>query len=417
MNHYNELTRDDDNNYVLFSPSYGMSGVRTAVNIMVFSIVVSVILLPINIDIFFIWLFVCSYFYKGEVESKMGSGYPCLEVGNVLGLVILYLIALPIAFVIYFVFLGGYVYVSELFIWEQGEGLVARLLGLLLFWFFYMLFLRNKKWDIRNLEWKKEFKTQELKMEVSRSTGREKNGNYEDFVKGLKSKFKPSKDIKDLKDIKDPVISKKRLGNFIEWLEKVSKDKDRNFDLIDSLIKNKKLEVLTPNMEVLFLLVTRLDAIVDIDFLDDFGMSVYMITEKSATHKFEFDDNKKWVNIINNKKVTCEVWEEIYDLDPSEFEASGLEAEELYLEEGNFHIPYNDKYKELYDNEDVYPTYDNNDYCLYLAQEAYFWTKDILINGDGFRFKEDEKEYLITLLMASYKPRLLKRIKDYSSLI
>ena len=42
----------------------------------------------------------------------------------------------------------------------------------------------------------------------------EKNGGYEDFVNSLSEKFTLPKDIKDVEQIKDPVISKKKTGEF-----------------------------------------------------------------------------------------------------------------------------------------------------------------------------------------------------------
>ena len=61
MNYYNKLTKDND--LVMFGASYEMSGVRTAVNIMIFSLIISIVMLPIDVVVFFIWIFfICSFF-------------------------------------------------------------------------------------------------------------------------------------------------------------------------------------------------------------------------------------------------------------------------------------------------------------------------------------------------------------------
>ncbi|MEO1945029.1 MAG: hypothetical protein ABGY11_12080, partial [Candidatus Thioglobus sp.] len=145
MNYYNELTKDK--NEVLFDPSYEMSGIRGAVKIMVFSMIASVVLLPSGTSTFFVCLFLCSYIYKGAVESKMGSGYPYLE--GYLGLLIRYLIAAPIAAVIHFVFFDGYEYLADLADLSQREGFFARLLVLFVAWISYMFLFRNNTWDNR----------------------------------------------------------------------------------------------------------------------------------------------------------------------------------------------------------------------------------------------------------------------------
>ena len=47
---------------------------------------------------------------------------------------------------------------------------------------------------------------------------------------------------------------------------------------------------------------------------------------------------------------------------------------------------------------------------LYCTVEVNYQDKEFNINGENFKFKESEKDYLAIILMASYKPSLLKRV-------
>ena len=331
MNYYNELTKDK--NEVLFSPSYSMSGVRGAVRIMVFSLIVSVISLPIGASIFFIWLFLCSYIYKGSVESQMGNGYPYLEAGDMIGLMIGYLIMIPIALGVYFLFLGGYEYLADLADLSQREGFFARLLVLFVAWISYMFLFRNNTWDDRNKEWIKEFEAQDQEIEKKEDEDREKNGTYENFLKNLDEKFTFPEDIKEKEEIKDPVISKKKLDNFIKWVNSLSKDNKR-LDLASLLNKNKKLEVIVPELSVLFSRIEKGPGAMEVKCLDNQDLSTYRIYDNSEYYDWEFSDNRKWVTIINNPNVTIEVCDDIYEdfIEDYAWDVSG--EGELYLEEG-----------------------------------------------------------------------------------
>ena len=406
MNYYNELTKDK--NEVLFDPSYEMSGIRGAVKIMVFSMIASVVLLPSGTSTFFVWLFLCSYIYKGAVESKMGSGYPYLE--GYLGLLIGYLIAASIAIVIHFVFFGAYVYLVSLFDLSHITGLAVRLLILLIIWISYMFLFRDNTWDGNNKEWIKKFAVQDLEIKEEEEESRKKNGTYEDFIKKLGKKFTLPKDIKGIEQIKDPVVSKKKLDNFIKWAYGSSKNNKRP-DLISFLNKSKKLEVVVPELSISISRIDKENGTMNIDLLDAylFTYRTYSIPE---TLYREFD-NRKWVAIINNPNITDETCDEIYGENYEDRRDYNLDFNDthlkVYLKDENLYIPYS-SYNEVYDDDEGY----SDDYgsCtnLYCIQNACFWEKNIIINGSKFKFKEDEKEHLITLLMASYKPSLLKRI-------
>ena len=398
MNYYNELTKDK--NEVLFDPSYEMSGIRGAVKIMVFSMIASVVLLPSGTSTFFVWLFLCSYIYKGAVESKMGSGYPYLE--GYLGLLIGYLIAAPIAAVIHFVFFGAYVYLVSLFDLSHITGLAVRLLILLIIWISYMFLFRDNTWDGNNKEWIKKFAVQDLEIKEEEES-RKKNGTYEDFIKKLGKKFTLPKDIKGIEQIKDPVVSKKRLDSFIKWVHSLSKDGKRP-NLANLLNNSKKLEFNVPKLSISINQIVKDQwSTSAIEILDE-ELSTYVIYNYSGGFNREFD-NKKWVTIINNPNVASEICDEIYG-EESWIDYDSVESEKIYLEDEDFYIPY-DLHKEVYDYDTGYYSGNINLYCI---QRVGFWRKDIIINGSKFKFKEDEEKHLVTLLMASYKPSLLKRI-------
>ena len=407
MNYYNKLTKDND--LVMFGASYEMSGVRTAVNIMIFSLIISIVMLPIDVVVFFIWIFLCAYIYKRAVESKMGDGYPHLEVGSILGLMIMYLIMMPASTLVYFAFFTGYEYLADLADLNQIEGFVARLSVLFVAWISHMFLFRDNTWDERNKEQIKEFAALNEEMEKDAEETRRKNGTYEDFIKKLNRKFTLPKDIKSTEQIKDPVVSKKKLDNFIKWGAYGLSKNNKRPDLISLLNKSKKLEVVVPELSISISRIDKENGTMNIDLLDAylFTYRTYSIPE---TLYREFD-NRKWVVIINNPNITDETCDEIYGENYEDRRDYNLDFNDthlkVYLKDENLYIPYS-SYNEVYDDDEGYS--DDGDITLYCIQKAHFWRNNIIINGSKFKFKEDEKEHLITLLMASYKPSLLKRI-------
>lgn len=412
MNKYNKLVEDGDR--VLFDSSRHMSGIRSAVNIMVFSLIAFVVLLPSHIDIFFIWLFLCSYVYKKSVESKIDNAYPYLEVGDMLGLSVNYLIMIPVAIGIHFVFYGGHWYLVNLIDLNQIEAFIVRVSMLLTVWVFYMFLFRDSKWDGRNKDWESDFiaQNQETEKEI------QKNGSYDDLVKRLKNlkrteklkgKFKLPRDIRGVEDIKTPVFTKKRLNGLIEWILQTSKDKERSLNLINSLIKSKKLSVVIPEVVVEIIQFDQESGEICLPFLGGSFISIYTIMEKQGGFAYSSDDNKQWVDIMNNPTITSEAMDGIFG-ECAWIEWSSMRDESRYLKDEDLYIPYVEGFEDFYDQEYRYPLDDSEN--LYCTQEAKFWKQDILINGDKFRFKKDEKDYLVALLLASYKPRLLNKIKE-----
>ena len=419
MNNYNELIKNQE--MVLFTPSYSMSGVRGAVNIIVWCVILSVLFLPSPISAFFMWLALCAYTYKGAVESKMGSGYPHLEALAAVGLAIYYLIYIPVAAIIYFVIGLGYAYLAGDYLGlEFLESLFLRVFVLIALWLFYMLLIRETKWDRQNAQSIQDFKTIESNSKLEEEKEAQTNGSYDDFVKKLKKlnrtkklkgKFKLPKGIKDIEDIKKPVFSDKRLTEFVEWVRQVSKDQNRKVDLANLLTENKKLSVNLPALRIYISPVNKTSGSIYFPLLDQDHVSSYKVLETESIHTREFD-NKKWVDIINNPMVSSAVIEQIFEDEELVYIWDSISDESVYLEAEDLYIPYEEEFKDFYDEEYLDPTA-YNEYNLYSRLKVEFWGKDISINGNNFSFKKNEKDYLLTLLVTSYRPNLLKRIKKY----
>jgi hypothetical protein len=326
MKRYNELTRDS--NEVLFTPDYEMSGIRGAVNTMAVTLVIFIALPPNPLFAVFVWIFLCALIGKQAKENKMSKGYPYLKFMEMQVLVFGYLIAIPIAIIIYGLF--AFAFESLIFAFTQDwiVASVVRILILFITWIFYMFFFRNNEWDDRNKEWIKKFAAQDQEIEEKENEVREKNGTYENFVKNLDEEF-TFPYLKEKEEIKDPVISKKKLDNFIKWVNSLSKDNKR-LDLASLLNKNKKLEVIVPELSVLFSRIEKGPGAMEVKCLDNQDLSTYRIHDNSEYYDWEFSDNRKWVTIINNPNVTIEVCDDIYEDYAWDVSGEG----ELYLEEG-----------------------------------------------------------------------------------
>jgi uncharacterized membrane protein len=203
MKRYNELTRDS--NEVLFTPDYEMSGIRGAVNTMAVTLVIFIALPPNPLFAVFVWIFLCALIGKQAKENKMSKGYPYLKFMEMQVLVFGYLIAIPIAIIIYGLF--AFAFESLIFAFTQDwiVASVVRILILFITWIFYMFFFRNNEWDDRNKEWIKKFAAQDQEIEEKENEVREKNGTYENFVKNLDEEF-TFPYLKEKEEIKKGII-------------------------------------------------------------------------------------------------------------------------------------------------------------------------------------------------------------------
>ena len=240
--------------------------------------------------------------------------------------------------------------------------------------------------------------------------------SYEEFVKPFKKKFKIPNDIRTLDEIKDPRVSPKKLNDFLFWASRVSDDRDRDYNLRKLLASGDKLNVSLPSsLTINFRLIEKTNGSIEKDELD-YDLSVYMITV-GLSRVYGFDlTNKEWVKVLNNPVADMEVLNEIFGEGTGWDEWDTVEDEGYYLEDGDFELPYDEYWEEFEErisgaNLSGDPIADGS-YNLYCTQNVDFWKKDISINGKNFRFKENEKDYLLVLLMASYRPKLLRRIRE-----
>lgn len=244
--------------------------------------------------------------------------------------------------------------------------------------------------------------------------------SYEEFVKPFKKKFKLPNDIRTLEEVRDSRVSPKKLDDFLSWISRISGEKDRGCNLKKLLASGDKLNVSLPSsLTINFRLIEKTNGSVQRDELD-YDLSVYMITV-GLSRVYGFDlTNKEWAKVLNNPVVDMGVLNEIFGEGTGWDGWDTVEDEGYYLEDGDFELPYDEYWEEFEErisgaNLSGGPIADGS-YNLYCTQNVDFWKKDISINGKHFRFKENEKDYLLVLLMATYKPKLLRKIREALSI-
>jgi hypothetical protein len=107
MSHYNSIDKWE---HCLFEPSSSMgkeafSIIRGCVRTMIVSFVLFV-WLCISLNPFAVlplWSFMFAATLKDQVEAKMTSGYPYLEHTNAMGMIMIFIISVPIIVVLFFV--------------------------------------------------------------------------------------------------------------------------------------------------------------------------------------------------------------------------------------------------------------------------------------------------------------------------
>jgi len=275
-------------------------------------------------------------------------------------------------------------------------GYVAGIFLLIIVFIFYYLLTYESdiQKNIRE-EALKEDKLLEGKRKVRRSiSGESISYDENNHLNGLKNKFEiPKGIVNNVEDLKDPKVSKKRLNSFIEWL----KEKDSN--LLKTLKSKKSLDI--PEMALTSSVVSFIkdECVVKSPDLD-YDFDAYRVSE----WKYYFDESRsiqEWVKLLNYEKMHENVVSEFVDPYLGEENI----GEHYYTKDEDLEIPL--KYE--LDAVDV-GGFDRTNILLYCVLDVFFWDKKITINQDEFTFKKNEKEHLVTLLMASYKPSLLKRI-------
>ena len=277
--------------------------------------------------------------------------------------------------------------------------------GLFILWILYFVFFYED-------EWHKKFKEDANQLEIERKERREKTGDsitYDELVESLEKKFQMPKDIiYKVEELKDPVVSKKRLNSFIEWI------KSKDSDLLAAITSSKSLALVIPGLIIDVTHTTKENGSIRSPELDG-NFDAYRIVDWLC-YAYEELSNQNIVRLLNYEKIDEFVAtaifdpEDFYDVSWREY-VSEMDSV-LYTEDEDLEVP--EKFDYYFEGNISAgsmsgPIADDSE-ILYCTISVDYQDKEIIINGSNFKFREDEKEHLTTLLMASYKPSLLKRI-------
>lgn len=265
----------------------------------------------------------------------------------------------------------------------------------------------NNKWHIR-------IKSEAKQLEGERQSRRETTSNiisYENFISGLKDKFETPKDIiYDVKDLKDTKVSKKRLNDFIKWLKK------KDSKLLSIIKDSKSLNVEIPDLNFNFTLVTREDGVIKNPEFDD-NFFAYNIQEW-LTYQVGEISVQNLVKLFSDAKIGESVLYEIFEdgtWSSYESEISSYyytRNEDLKIPEDIVAPGYDDYFEGNISGGSFSGPVSDGEMILYCTADIDFQNKVFVFNNVEFKFNKSDKDYLLIMLMASYKPSLFKRLKD-----
>jgi len=211
----------------------------------------------------------------------------------------------------------------------------------------------------------------------------------------------------DYKTYEEPLIDNKRIQKILEWA-KNKKSKNKKNNLIDFI--NNNLDLITPEISVNL----YFDLMNDGGFFcEEFNAYGFQINRFESPRRFEFD-NETWVNLLTEPYLydwtNFSVWfndESIWDAD------NYLRGDKTYYLRENCaeFVPLQKNAEYWWEVETLGLNLDEL-VKIELADEISFKNEIFLINEEEFMFSKKEKDHLITLLMASYKPSLLKTIME-----
>lgn len=297
-------------------------------------------------------------------------------------------------------------FISTLFLWIFTISIAIFILWLL-FIVVSMAFKTNKQ--IKTL------KKEDEKLEDTRQKRRDETNSslsYADFIDSLKGEFKIPEDvIYDIKSAKDSKVAKDKLNAFMVWI------KQDNSKLLTAVKNNKYLEVVVPKLLIDVIHTVKTGGMIKSPEIDE-NFSAYNIT-KWLCIAFEQLSAKDLVNLLNYTHISEYVASEIFGDEGSWREYESELSSEFYTEGESLKVPeniieceYGDYFTENISGGGFSGPVADGGETLYCTIDILIWDEKFSINGSDFKFKKSDKEYLITLLMASYKPSLLKRIKE-----
>ena len=209
----------------------------------------------------------------------------------------------------------------------------------------------------------------------------------------------------DYKTYEEPLIENKRIQKILEWA-KNKKSKNKKNNLIDFI--NNNLDLITPEISVNL----YFDLMNDGGFFcEEFNAYGFQINRSKSPRRFEFD-NETWVNLLTEPYLydwtNFSEWfndESIWDAD------NYLRGDKTYYLRENCaeFVPLQKNAEYWWEVETLGLNLDEL-VKIQLVDEISFKDEIFLVNKEEFMFSKIEKDHLITLLMASYKPSLLKTI-------
>ena len=214
----------------------------------------------------------------------------------------------------------------------------------------------------------------------------------------------------DYSSYEEPLINNERLKKFTEWAKnkKSYMGSSNLFDLIDSGYKSKYptiLEVEVPHLlSANFYLIYKTGGAY---FCEDFNAYGFEINRFKTTETIALNA-EDCVKVLTNPNLFD--WLDYIDNLDNFSEDMAYGDFSYFLKDSTEFIP---KTGEAYDYFDSLPLGEESIllYCELISKISY---KDEIfrINDEEFTFLKKEKDHLITLLMASYKPSLLRAIME-----
>ena len=209
----------------------------------------------------------------------------------------------------------------------------------------------------------------------------------------------------DYSSYQEPLIDNERIKKFVEWAKNI-KSTSFNSNLFDLMDHNCEIIAPEPTINGSFELLTDGGF-----FCEDFDAYGFEINRFNSTFNFEFD-NKTWVNLLTEPNLFD--WLNLvrrydYIWDPDD-EAGGYFT--YYLKDnGAEFIPMKGDVWDYWDAESQGVNI-SEPVNIEVIDEISFKDEIFMINEEDFMFSKKEKDHLITLLMASYKPSLLNAIRN-----
>ena len=279
----------------------------------------------------------------------------------------------------------------------------------------YWFISRNNKKNKPDKE--DSYDAREMKKQAEKDYARKWSSSFEvtdeqyEMISNTENIYKSAAET-DYTTYKEPLIDDKRIQKFLEWAKNkkssVTYFKNNKINLIDFI--NNDLDLITPEISVNL----YFDLMTDGGFFcEEFDAYGFQINRFESPRHFEFN-NETWVNLLTEPYLydwsNASVWfndDSIWDSD------NYLHGDKTYYLRENCaeFIPLQKNAEYWWDFETLGLNLDEL-VKIQLVDEISFEDEIFMINEEEFMFSKKEKDHLITLLMASYKPSLLKTMME-----